>query len=93
MRDQTGVAGISYFVLHAFAKPGPAPTGQSGQLAPFVIGTMLSAAARIGQYLVPIICLAGAAISAWKRRERMALLEDATHSYAKQRVARPTGRG
>lgn len=38
--------------------------------------------AGVGQYLAPLICLCGAAMSAWRRRQRTKLLEQAAASPA-----------
>jgi restriction system protein len=38
-----------------------------------VTQTLLKTLASFGQYILPLICLAGAGISAWKRRERRTL--------------------
>lgn len=36
----------------------------------------LKAAANIGQYLLLVICIVGAAVSAWQRNQRKALVVD-----------------
>ena len=47
------------------------------------MGQMLwMAFANVGQYLLPVICLVGAGISAWRRKERMGLVADVTQSEA-----------
>jgi restriction system protein len=33
----------------------------------------------VGQYVVPLICLLGAAVSAWRRRRRSQMLVDVTN--------------
>lgn len=38
--------------------------------------------ATAGQYILPIVCLAGAAVSAWRRRERRRLVTDVAQSGA-----------
>jgi restriction system protein len=37
---------------------------------------MIAALASVGQYVVPLICLGGAAMSGWKRRQREALVSN-----------------
>ena len=79
------LAVISYLVLHQFARP-PLVTGmQAGNLAGVMISTMVSALANVGQFLVPFLCLVGAAVSAWRRNDRAARLKQissATHAGA-----------
>jgi len=67
------LAAISYFVLHQMATAASVPLkpGDTGAL----LKTMFKGAAYGLQYIIPIVCLAGAAISAWKRRERQGLLQ------------------
>ena len=58
----------SYTVLHRYAyEPGDAGVGAllPGQMGNFVAGAMWRAFAGIGQYLLPLFCLVGAAISAF----------------------------
>ncbi len=44
--------------------------------------TIWKSLASVGQYLLPIICMAGAGISAWRRRERKNLVADVVQSEA-----------
>jgi len=74
------LAVVSYFVMHELTQPGPAASGRPGQSSAFLIGTIVSSGAAVLQYILPIICLAGAGLSAWKRRERKALVEVVTKS-------------
>lgn len=63
------LAALSYLVLHRYAvRPltGAATPGQAGAMA---IEMMKRALASAGQYVIPLICLGGAAVSAWRRRE------------------------
>ena len=53
---------------------------QPGQLGAMVVQTFGKTLATIGQYLLPLICLAGAGISAWRRRERAALVQNVVQS-------------
>ena len=79
------LAFVSYLMLHQFARP-PLVTGmQAGNLAGVMISTMISALANVGQFLVPGLCLVGAAVSAWRRNDRTARLTQvsgATHASA-----------
>jgi restriction system protein len=61
------LAVVSYVGLHAYAQqPTPAPL-QPGQLGSFAVAGMWRALAGAGQYFVPFIFLAGAAMSAFRR--------------------------
>jgi restriction system protein len=67
------VAFLSYLLLHrlAVAPLSPATPGRVGDmLVPLVIRGL----AQVGQYLIPVLCVAGAGISAHRRRTRGKLL-------------------
>lgn len=66
---------VSYLWLHGLAVSGPGLGTQPGKLD--TVGAMSSSLAMVGQYLLPLVCLVGAATSAWKRHQRQALLRDA----------------
>lgn len=70
----------SYLVLHAYASR-PVATVPPGGAPDAYVGGMLAAVWRglagVGQYVVPIICLGGAAVSALGRGRRRALARDA----------------
>lgn len=70
------LAVVSYVILHRMAAPTSPAAVQPGQVAGFAAHAMVAGLATVGQYLVPLICLAGAAVSAWKRRQRQALVSD-----------------
>lgn len=75
-----GLALVSYWLLHAVATR-PLPAAQSAQQ----IGQMATTAiwqglATGGQYLLPMICLFGAAISAVRHRQRRALFDTTSAS-------------
>jgi restriction system protein len=72
------LAVASYLVLHSLtAQPGPI-AAQPGHVGAAVIQTYIRALAFVGQYAVPLVCLTGAAVSAWRRHARRRLL----HSVA-----------
>lgn len=73
---------ISYLVLHRVASQQALVTIQPGQIGSMVTQTVWRAFASIGQYILPFICLVGACISAWGRRERKRLVLDVTQSKA-----------
>ena len=73
------LAAVSYFLLHRLAVPIQASDiqGQGGAIA----GAMMQKAvihglATAGQYIVPLLCIAAAALSAWRRKQRQALVSD-----------------
>lgn len=70
------LAVVFYFVLHAFSKPpdlaGAATPSAVVSQAPRIIYAQLAA---IGQYLLPFLCLLGAAVSFLRRRKRTSLIQ------------------
>lgn len=73
------LAALSYLFLHRLAAPIQASDiqGQGGAM----VGAMMQKAvihglATAGQYIVPILCLAAAALSAWRRKQRQTLVSD-----------------
>lgn len=77
-----GLAVLSYAVLHALSAPGAAPVAQPGQIGQFAVQMLGRQLAYYGQFILPILCLAGAAISAWRRSERRALMATVTQNPA-----------
>lgn len=71
-----GLAIAAYAMLGSLADPAQSSQG----LRP--IQAVVRGAATAGQYAVPLICLLGAALSAWRRAQRRALARDATGSSA-----------
>lgn len=63
----------SYFVLHALAAPVPATPVQPGQIGQMVSRMLWQSLAYYGQFILPMLCFLGAAISAFKRRQRRTL--------------------
>lgn len=71
---------VSYFVLHRLSVgPVPAPL-QPGQMAGFVGRAMVSSLAYAAQFVAPVLCLAGAFVSFFRRRTRQALVGQVTAS-------------
>lgn len=77
-----GLAIFSYRILHVLAAPIAAPIAPSGQMGQYVAQMMGNTLAYYGQFIVPVICLAGAALSAWRRRQRRTLVATGTWSQA-----------
>ena len=73
---------LFYLVLHRIAGEAMAAAVQPGQLGAMATQTLWKTLASFGQYILPLICLAGAGISAWKRRERKALVANVVQSDA-----------
>ncbi len=73
-----------YLLLHSFSsRPVPADI-RVGEMAAFAV---MNAVAAVGQYLLPLLCLAGAATSAYHRAARRKLLRNATGNDATQAIA------
>ena len=72
----------SYLLLHGVASQPVVVTTQPGQMSTMVTQTLWKTFASIGQYVLPIICLAGAGMSAWRRQERQRLVANVTQSKA-----------
>ncbi len=71
-----GLAGVSYLLLHRLATPVDMPIPTPGQMVGPIVKVAIASVALFAQYLVPLICLAGAGLSAWKRRRGQALVRD-----------------
>jgi restriction system protein len=65
---------VSYFGLHQVAEQPAALAVQPGQIGALVTQSIWRGLATVGQYALPLICLAGAGMSAWRRRERKQLV-------------------
>ncbi|WP_165973846.1 restriction endonuclease [Paucimonas lemoignei] len=77
------IAAITYFWLHSIAsQPAPAAPVQPAQMGAYVTSTLWKTLAYYGQFFIPLICLGGAALSAWRRKQREALLVNAAKSEA-----------
>ena len=80
------LAVLSYVVLHGIASQQVAHTAQPGQLAAMLTRTWWQSIATAGQYLLPLVCLVGAGMSAWRRRQRQSLVADVAHNKATDAV-------
>ncbi len=70
----------SYWLLHLWAAQPVTATAQPGQVGTLVTQTLWRTLASVGQYILPLICLAGAGVSAWRRNERKRLVADVGQS-------------
>ena len=76
------LAVAGYLLLHRIAiAPLPGSLGP-GEVGNAMVGAVGRGLATAGQYIVPILCLAGAAISAWRRHARRSLMDHVTRSDA-----------
>ncbi len=74
---------VSYLLLlHSVESQQVVATAQPGQLGAMVTQTLWKTLASVGQYILPILCLGGAGMSAWRRRARQSLVADVTQSKA-----------
>lgn len=72
----------AYVVLHRLAAPMAVTPLQPGQAGALAVQTIIRTMAGIGQYLLPLFCLIGAALSAYHRHERRGLVERVTRNPA-----------
>jgi restriction system protein len=64
----------SYYVLHVLAAPVPTTPAQPGQIGQLVTKMLWQSLAHYGQFILPMLCVASAAISAFKRQQRRDLV-------------------
>jgi len=72
------LAGASYVFLHRWAVVPPTAdlAGRPGDMMAAVVQKgLIFGLASIGQYLLPLMCLVAAAMSAWRRKQRQALVK------------------
>jgi len=71
----------AYVVLHRLAAPAAVvPVQSPAQAGTLAVQTIVRTMAGIGQYLLPLFCLIGAALSAYRRHERRGLVERVTRN-------------
>ena len=73
---------VLYVVLHRVASQQVATAIQPGQVGAMLTQALWKTLAGLGQYLLPLICLMGAGISAWQRRRRQTLVAGVSQSKA-----------
>jgi restriction system protein len=74
------IAVIGYLILHRMAAPTPIAAGQPGQVGQMITHSVIAGLATAGQYIVPLIGLAGAAISVFRKKQRAALVTDVSQA-------------
>lgn len=77
-----GAALLSYLVLSAMARPVVLTGIQPNQVGQVVTHAIFQGLAMVGQFVVPILCLAAAAVSVAKRRHRSDLVAGVARSRA-----------
>lgn len=74
------IAVVGYLVLHRMAVPVKVGTVQPGQVSQLMTTSIVTGLATVGQYLVPLVGLAGAVMSFMRRKQREALITDVAQS-------------
>lgn len=77
-----GLALVSYLLLRGVASQPVVAATPTGQVGAMLTQTLWKTFATVGQYVLPIICVAGAGISAWRRKVRTNLVADVLQSKA-----------
>lgn len=72
----------SYLLLHSVASRSVVASADPGRMGQVITQTLGKALADVGQYILPILCLGGAGMSAWRRRVRQDLVTDVAQSRA-----------
>ncbi|MBK5205921.1 MAG: restriction endonuclease [Polaromonas sp.] len=73
---------VFYLLLHQVATKEIVVNVQPGQIATAMTQTIWKTLASFGQYLLPLLCLVGAALSAYRRRQRQNLVANVAGSKA-----------
>lgn len=73
---------VSYLLLHRLAEQPVAAATQAGQLGAVAAQALWRTFALVGQYLVPLLCVIAAGMSAWRRKVRKRLVNHVVQSPA-----------
>lgn len=76
------LAVLSFIALHAFAAQTPIVPVQPSQAGQFAVRALWRSLAYYGQFILPLICVGGAALSAWRQSRRSELIDDVALSAA-----------
>jgi len=76
------LAVVSYLVLHHFATAVLVTPAQPAQIGEFMVRSLGATLAGFGQYILPLICLIGAGVSAWRQSHRQGLATDVAQAQA-----------
>ncbi|MEO7433642.1 MAG: hypothetical protein ABIV12_16320 [Dokdonella sp.] len=71
-----------YFGLHAFATSPLETASRPDQMGGVLLKSIARQFAQFGQFLIPFLCLVGAAASAWRRHQRKKLAANVSASGA-----------
>ena len=82
-----GLAIASHVLLDRLSVPTSTPM-QAGQMGAFVQHALIAGFASIGRWLVPLLCVVGAAVSFARRRRRRAVVDTVTGSDAASALER-----
>ena len=74
------VAVVGYVVLHRMATAPAVPVVGPGQIGNVIVQSAIAGLATAGQYIVPLVGLAGTALSIFRRKKRIALVADMADS-------------
>lgn len=74
------LAVVSYLFLHSVATQPVTVTVTPGQISAAMTSAVWKGLAGVGQYLLPLLCLGGAGLSAYRRSKRKQLVRDVEHS-------------
>jgi restriction system protein len=72
---------VSYIVLRHIAAA-PMVALKPGDVSSAMVGAVWRGLASAGQFILPLICIAGSAVSIWRRAKRQSLMDSATRSDA-----------
>lgn len=73
---------VLYLFLHRIAAQPVLISVQPGQMLAVMTQSIWTTLATFGQYLLPVLCLAGAGVSAYRKRQRQNLIADVVRSKA-----------
>ena len=76
------LAAIAYFCLHSVATTTLAMSTVPGQVAASALPSVWKGLATVGQYILPFLCLVGAAMSGYRRSQRKNPVTNASNSTA-----------
>jgi restriction system protein len=76
------LAAIAYFWLHSVATTAVVISTMPGQVATSALPAVWKGLATVGQYVLPLLCLLGAAMSAYRRSQRTNLVTNVSDSTA-----------
>lgn len=76
------IAVFGYLILHHMAVPVPLKANQPVQPSHIMVQSIISGMATVGQYVVVLVGLGGAAISLFRRKQRASLLTDVAQSQS-----------